>query len=193
MLPLSFKNLESSNKLEDRIGWHRTTDAAAAADRDDPHWASLHAAAEPSLDASGGPTLQVGAGGEVARVGIARANILSVPEGFEFAAGLVKARLREELKSTAARKTARADVESDLALLQQLLALQPGGLASTGGSAGRPHLVRSRPPVTDSFPRNFQEFVMNRSKPIPAAPAAAPMATALPKLISNRKNVQNKR
>jgi hypothetical protein len=33
----------------------------------------------------------------------------------------VRARLREELKSAAAPKTTRADVESDLVLLQQLL------------------------------------------------------------------------
>jgi hypothetical protein len=95
----------------------------------------LHAAAEPAFDASGEPTLKVRLSGEVTPVGIARANILSVPQGFEFAAGLVKARLREELKSAAARKTARADVESDLLLLQQLLARPPGELGSTAASA----------------------------------------------------------
>jgi hypothetical protein len=109
--------------------------ADAAADRDDPRWASLHAAAEPAFDASGEPTLKVRLGAEITPVGIARANILSVPEGFEFAAGLVKARLREELKSAAARKTSRADVESDLLLLQHLLVRQPGELASTSASA----------------------------------------------------------
>jgi hypothetical protein len=109
--------------------------ADAAADRDDPHWASLHAAAEPAFDASGEPTLKVRLGAELTPVGIARANILSVPEGFEFAAGLVKARLREELKSAAARKTSRADVESDLLLLRHLLVRQPGELASTAASA----------------------------------------------------------
>lgn len=111
----------------------RTESWAAAAD--DPRWASLHAAAEPAFDASGEPTLKVRLGGEVTPVGIARANILSFPQGFEFAAGLVKARLREELKSAAARKTARADVESDLLLLQQLLARPPGDLGSTAASA----------------------------------------------------------
>jgi hypothetical protein len=38
--------------------------------------------------------------------------------------------LHEELKSAASKKTARADVESDLVLLQQLLESQPAGLAS---------------------------------------------------------------
>jgi hypothetical protein len=36
------------------------------------------------------------------------------------------------LKSAAAKKTARADVESDLALLKQLLESQPKESASTG-------------------------------------------------------------
>jgi len=49
---------------------------------------------------------------EVTSVGIARANIRNVPASSEVAAGLVQARLREELKY-AAQKTARADVESD--------------------------------------------------------------------------------
>jgi hypothetical protein len=118
-------------RLEELLRTAFSPDAAA----DERHWASLHAGAEPSLDASGRPILQVRVGGEVTSVGIARTNILGPPGGSEFAAGLVKARLREELKSAAARKTARADVENDLALLQQMLALQPTGLASTAGSA----------------------------------------------------------
>jgi hypothetical protein len=105
--------------------------SSADADADERHWTSLHAAAEPALDAIGGLTLQMRVDGEVTSVGIARSNILDVTAGSEFAAGLVKARLREELKSAAAQKTARADVESDLLLLQQLLAPQAKGLAST--------------------------------------------------------------
>ena len=108
--------------------------SSAAADIDKRQWMSLHAAAQPIFDVFGGPALQVRVGGEVMSVGIARSNILNFPAGYEFAAHLVKARLREELKSAAARKTARADVESDLVLLQQLLA-PPTGLASTAGFA----------------------------------------------------------
>jgi hypothetical protein len=93
-------------------------------------WAFLHSAAEATLDASGKPALEVRVSGEVTSVGIARANILS-GMGSEFAAGLVKARLRAELKS-ASGKMARADVENDLALLQELLT-QPRGSASTAG------------------------------------------------------------
>jgi hypothetical protein len=119
------------DQLDDLVGAPFSGDAAA----DERQWTSSHAAAEPALDAEGGLTLQVSEGGEVTSVGISRSNILNVPAGAEFAAGVVKARLRVELKSAAGRKTARADVESDLALLQQLLALQPSRLASTTDSA----------------------------------------------------------
>ena len=63
-------------------------------------------------------------GSEVTSVGIARANIRNVPGSSELAFDLVEARLREELKSPA-QKTARADVEGDLILLQQLLESKP--------------------------------------------------------------------
>ena len=107
--------------------------ASTGSDADEHQWTSLHAAAEPALDAAGGPALQVHERGEVTSVGIARSNILNDPTRSEFAAGLVQARLREELKAATAQKTARADVESDLVLLQQLLAPQRKGFASTPG------------------------------------------------------------
>jgi hypothetical protein len=109
-------------------------------------WASVFAAAEPALDASGELALQVRMDGKATTVGIARTNILSVPAGYEFAAGLVEARLREELKVASARKAARSDVESDLTLLQRLLALQPRGLASAAGAASEAPLGPQRPP-----------------------------------------------
>jgi hypothetical protein len=110
--------------------------AASSADADsgERQWTSLHAAAQPTLDATAGLTLRVSDGGEGTAVGITRSNILGIPAGSEFAVGLMKARLREELKSTAAHKTARADIESDLVLLQQLLASQPIRSASPAGS-----------------------------------------------------------
>ena len=104
-------------------------------DADERHWTTSRAAAEPSVDTSGGPTLQVRVGSEVMSVGIARSNILNVPAASEFLAGLMKARLREELKATTAQKTARADVESDLVLLQQLLSWRLKGLTNTAAFA----------------------------------------------------------
>ncbi len=118
------------DRLEGLVQSASLADAAA----DERRWASLYAAAEPTVDASGVPALHLNVDAKVTPVGIARTNILSVPDGCEFAAGLVEARLREELKPTASRKTAPADFENDLALLKQLLAQQPRGSASAAGS-----------------------------------------------------------
>jgi hypothetical protein len=124
---------EDRRNFQDRFKEMVQNTSPATTAEDERYWASLLGAAEPALDSSGEPTVLVGTGGQSTPVGISRANILGAPEGSEFAAGLVEARLREELKSVAARKTSRADIESDLALLRQLLAMQPRGLASTGG------------------------------------------------------------
>src|ERR1700690_67716 len=121
----------------------------------DSHWPSLQAASEPTLDPSGEPQLQVRSSGEVTPVGIARTNILGAPESVEFAADLVKARLREELKPAAARKTARADVESDFALLRRLLALQSGRFATIAGAS---HEIQLDPPPLYPQPSNDQAF-----------------------------------
>jgi hypothetical protein len=104
--------------------------AAAQISADDRQWTFLYAERVLALDDAGGPTLNVFVDGEITPVGITRSNVLNEPAGAEFAAGIVEARLREELKSPAARKTARVDVESDLALLRQLLAPQSKGLTS---------------------------------------------------------------
>ncbi len=68
-------------------------------------------------------------------MGISRANILSVSDSSELAARLLEARLRQELRPATARKTSPRDVERDLALLQQLLFLQPRKVAVTPSSA----------------------------------------------------------
>jgi hypothetical protein len=103
----------------------------AGDDKEKRSWTSSQAEAEPALDTSGGPVLKVMTGRGVMFVGIARSNILSAPTGTELAAGLVKARLNEELKSAAGHKTSRADVESDLALLRKLLASQLNGFSNS--------------------------------------------------------------
>ena len=112
--------------------------AAAADSADDREWTSLHAVRVPALDDAGRPTLNVYIDGEITPVGIARSNVLNEPAGAEFAAGIVQARLHEELKSAASQKTARVDVESDLALLRQLLASQPKGLTSAASFTALP-------------------------------------------------------
>jgi hypothetical protein len=115
-------------QLEELVGGASSADG----ETDEREWTALRTSAEPVFDVAGGPMLRVSDGREVTSVGIARSNILNVGKDSEFATGLLRARLREELKSNATRKTARDDVENDLALLQQLLALQPRKLASTG-------------------------------------------------------------
>jgi hypothetical protein len=131
----------SRDQLEELV----KTGSSASAGADQRLWRSLHAAAEPALDAAGRLTLQVSEDGEVASVGIARSNILNLPDSFDFAAGLVKARLHEELGS-AARKTARTDVETDLTLLRQLLAQPPKQLETTARSATERRLQTAEAP-----------------------------------------------
>jgi hypothetical protein len=125
----------------------------------EPRWASLQAGAEPILDASGEPVLHVRSSGQITPVGIARTNITNImsdPEGVEFATDLVKARLSEELKPAAARKTARSDVESDFVILRRLLEFQPSGLASVAKSADEGPLDPAR-----SFPQPANDSLFN--------------------------------
>jgi len=105
--------------------------ASMNADAGGRNWTALRAVAVPTLDEFRGLALRVPAGTEAQSVGITRSNILSSPAGSEFATGLVEARLREELTSAVAKKTARSDVELDLALLQQLLVSKPKPSTST--------------------------------------------------------------
>ena len=122
--------LTSADRRAARGRMDEVAEAASSPDIDteEHQWASLQATAEPVLDTSGGPALEVRVGSEVTSVGIARANIRNFPGSSEFAVNLVEARLREELKS-GAKKTSRADVEEDLILLQQLLESKPRRLA----------------------------------------------------------------
>ena len=124
--------LTSADRRAARDRMDELADAASWPDVDaaQRQWTSLQATAEPALDSSGGPVLEARVGSEVTSIGIARANIWNVPDSLELAVGLVEARLLEELKSTA-QKTARADVESDLMLLQQLLGSKPSRIADT--------------------------------------------------------------
>jgi hypothetical protein len=106
-------------------------------------WERTQASAQPGLDAFRQPILQMRVGGELAHVGLSRANILSASDSHELAARLMEARLRQELRPALAHKTSRSDVEQDLALFQQLLSLQPREVAVTPASinASRAHAV----------------------------------------------------
>jgi hypothetical protein len=143
------RNFQS--RLQELVQDKLVQTAPSADAADERHWESRLAAAAPAMDASGAPAMQIRVGDLVTPVGVARANILSLPAAFEFAADLMEARLREELKATAARKAARADIESDLALLQQLLALRPGQLASASGVARQGVELSPRPSSTASI------------------------------------------
>jgi len=97
-------------------------------------WERLQATAEPGLDGFGQPVLQMGISNDLGLVGLSRANILRFSGSSEFATRLVEARLREELKSGTARKTSHSDVQKDLVLLRQLLAVPSREVAVTPSS-----------------------------------------------------------
>lgn len=88
-------------------------------------WERMQASAQPGLDASGQPVLQMRVGDHLTQVGLSRTNILSDSESSVLAARLLEARLRQELRPATARKSSPSNVKMDLALLQQLLSPQP--------------------------------------------------------------------
>jgi hypothetical protein len=126
------------SRLDEMTQSASLTDSAAAKDSDTKNnknepkvWDHLQAGATPGIDTAGQPVLQLHLGDDLAQVGISRANILSISDSSEFAAKLVEARLRQELRPSTARKTPSSDVERDLALLEQLLSLQPREVGTT--------------------------------------------------------------
>jgi hypothetical protein len=94
-------------------------------------WERLQASATPGIDSSGQPVLQLRLGDDLAQVGLSRTNIFRVSDSSELATRLLEARLRQELRPAAGRKTSSSDVEKDLALLRQLLSPQPRDVGVT--------------------------------------------------------------
>jgi hypothetical protein len=88
--------------------------------RNEKMWRRLEADAEPELDRAGAPVLQVRLGEQLVDVGIARENVLSTTGSPELSQELLQARLREELRRSAASKTSESDVISDWNLLQKV-------------------------------------------------------------------------
>jgi len=94
-------------------------------------WERLQASAQPGFDVSGKPVLHMPTDGDVTTdVGLSRSNIVSVSGSPELAARLLAARINQELRPSAARKTAPGDVNRDLVLYLQLLSLQREEIAS---------------------------------------------------------------
>jgi hypothetical protein len=100
-------------------------DSSADSSNEGKTWAQLQAGAQPELDSTGTPVVQVRIGSDVAKVGIARTNLLNDPGASVLAAKLLAARIQQELRPAMARKSPPKDVASDLSLLRQLLSPQP--------------------------------------------------------------------
>jgi hypothetical protein len=137
----STRQLDSAVTHNDRLAFQSRLDemtqtrASKDSSNQEKSWERLQASAQPGLDASEQPVLLVRLGDDVARIGISRANISNTSKPSGFAAGLVEARLRQELRPAVARKTSRRDVEKDLVLLRQLLSRQPREAAVTSTAA----------------------------------------------------------
>jgi hypothetical protein len=131
----SSRQLDSPVNHNDRLVYQSRLDemsqtrAGKDSSNQEKDWERLQAGAQPGFDASRQPVVQVRVGDDFTQVGLSRANISNTSEPSEFAARLVEARLRQELRPAIARKTSRRDVERDLALLRQLLSLQPRAVA----------------------------------------------------------------
>src|ERR1700691_2762429 len=98
-------------------------------------WEHLQASAQPEFDESHHLVLDIQVGEDLDEVGLSRSNILGGSESPELAAKLLQARLRQELKPATVRKTSYSEVQKDMTLYQQLLALLPGEVAGAPSPA----------------------------------------------------------
>ncbi len=114
-------SLSSSSSTPDRSSDAKTKEAKL--------WEHLQSSAQPEFDVSQQPVLDIQIGDDLDEVGLSRSNILSGSESPELATKLLQSRLRQELKPATVRKTSYSDVQKDMRLYQQLLALQPGEVA----------------------------------------------------------------
>ena len=118
------------NELDELVQMEPRLDSSADSSIQGKTWAELQAGAQPEFDSAGTPVVQVRIGGDVAKVGISRTNVLNDAGSSKLAAKLLAARIQQELRPAMALKSASGDVASDLALLRQLLSPEPGsGLA----------------------------------------------------------------
>jgi hypothetical protein len=94
-------------------------------------WERVQSNAIPGIDSSGDPVLHMGVDDDSGQVGLSRANISSGSESPQLAARLMEARIRQELRPSATRKTSPSDVEKDLTLFRHLLSRQSKEAAVT--------------------------------------------------------------
>jgi hypothetical protein len=73
----------------------------------------------------------MGVGSDAAQVGLSRGNILAGSGSPGFTARLLEARIRQELRPAATRKTSHSEVEKDMTLFRQILALQAAQVAAS--------------------------------------------------------------
>jgi hypothetical protein len=84
-----------------------------------PDWRKLEARAQPELDASGEPFLEMDRDGQKVRVGICRENALRMAAPPELVEDLLVSRLEQELRSARPVKASARQVASDWRLLEK--------------------------------------------------------------------------
>jgi hypothetical protein len=93
-----------------------------------PNWRKFQSEAEPQVDPSGRPFLQLETAGSVVQVGVCRDNALSLPAPQEVVQQLLFSRLEEELKSGKPTRTSLQQVETDFHLLEQAVEAREASL-----------------------------------------------------------------
>jgi hypothetical protein len=95
-----------------------------------PNWRRLQAGAEPQLDASGQPFLQMQADGVTVQVGVCRNNALRLAAPPEVVQQLLFTRLEQQLKPGNPSRTSLQQIESDWILLQQAVEARQASLST---------------------------------------------------------------
>jgi len=115
-----FPGLEPALTPAQRRSYERSVAALRRTTADSlPNWRKFQSEAEPQLDPTGRPFLQLETAGSVVQLGVCRENALSLPAPQEVVQELLFTRLEEELKSGKPTRTSLQQVETDFHLLEQ--------------------------------------------------------------------------
>jgi hypothetical protein len=115
-----FSGLEPALTAAERRSYERSVAGLRRTTADSlPNWRKFQAEAEPQLDPTGRPFLQLETAGSVVQVGVCRDNALSLPAPQEVVQELLFTRLEEELKSGKPTRTSLQQIETDFHLLEQ--------------------------------------------------------------------------